>query len=70
MLNYLLSGKSSELGPKMMDRLAKFRHRVFIRELGWSLPTVDDLETDEFVPGCIGCNGRSLRPLERRGWTR
>lgn len=48
MLNYFLSGKSFELGPKMMDRLAKFRHKVFIRELGWSLPTVDGFETDEF----------------------
>lgn len=47
MLNFL-SGTSAELGHDVMCRLAKYRHKVFIQELGWSLPTTDDLELDEF----------------------
>ncbi|HWX11826.1 MAG TPA: acyl-homoserine-lactone synthase [Trinickia sp.] len=44
----MLSGRSAELGPDLMDQLAKFRHKVFIRELGWTLPAVDGLEVDQF----------------------
>jgi acyl homoserine lactone synthase len=42
------SGKSAELGPDTMYQLAKFRHRVFVQQLGWPLPTTGGLESDEF----------------------
>ena len=42
------SGKGDELSLDLKLRLAKYRHKVFIEELGWSLPTVDGLENDEF----------------------
>lgn len=32
----------------MMYRLAKYRHAVFIRKLGWPLPSDDELESDSF----------------------
>lgn len=44
----LLSGKSADLSRETMYRLAKFRHKVFIQELGWSLPTDDGIEFDDF----------------------
>jgi acyl homoserine lactone synthase len=44
----LLSGRSADLSRETMYRLAKFRHRVFIQELGWSLPTDDGIESDAF----------------------
>ncbi|UVS82806.1 GNAT family N-acetyltransferase (plasmid) [Burkholderia glumae] len=42
------SGTGAELSPEMMYRLAKYRHAVFIRKLGWPLPSDDELETDSF----------------------
>jgi len=47
MLN-LVSGKPAELNPELRLQLAKYRHRIFIEDLGWSLPTVDGLECDQF----------------------
>ncbi|RQR30937.1 MULTISPECIES: acyl-homoserine-lactone synthase [unclassified Burkholderia] len=44
----LLSGNSADLSHETMYRLAKFRHKVFIQELGWSLPTDDGIEFDDF----------------------
>ncbi len=44
----LLSGRSADLSREMMYRLAKFRHKVFIQELGWSLPTDNGIEFDDF----------------------
>jgi N-acyl-L-homoserine lactone synthetase len=44
----LLSGRRAELSPETMYQLARFRHKVFIQELGWSLPTTGGLEFDEF----------------------
>ncbi|WP_175710895.1 acyl-homoserine-lactone synthase [Burkholderia ambifaria] len=44
----LLSGRSADLSRETMNRLAEFRHKVFIQELGWSLPTGDGIEFDDF----------------------
>ncbi|MGP8472363.1 acyl-homoserine-lactone synthase [Burkholderia sp. PR2] len=44
----LLSGRSADLSREVMYRLAKFRHKVFIQELGWSLPTDNGIEFDDF----------------------
>lgn len=47
MLNFS-SGNRATLGHEIMHRLARYRYKVFVQELGWALSTVDDLESDEF----------------------
>ncbi|AEA65565.1 acyl-homoserine-lactone synthase [Burkholderia gladioli] len=42
------SGTGAELSSEVMYRLAEYRHAVFIRKLGWPLPSDDELESDSF----------------------
>ncbi|WP_176331181.1 acyl-homoserine-lactone synthase [Burkholderia vietnamiensis] len=44
----LLSGRSADLNRETMYQLAKYRHKVFIQELGWTLPTDNGIEFDNF----------------------
>jgi acyl homoserine lactone synthase len=45
---HALSGKSSELSPALAAALAVYRHKIFIERLGWSLPSQDGMERDQF----------------------
>lgn len=42
------SGCSAELRPALMQRLARYRHRVFVETLGWQLQCRNALEYDQF----------------------
>ncbi|SAL35767.1 autoinducer synthesis protein [Caballeronia peredens] len=44
----LLSGRNADLSCETLHRLQRFRHKVFIEELGWLLPNGDGIESDEF----------------------
>ncbi|MBL8509790.1 acyl-homoserine-lactone synthase [Chitinimonas sp. JJ19] len=44
----MVSGTREQLRGGMEVSLAQYRHRVFIRELGWPLQTEDGLERDAF----------------------
>ncbi|MGQ5524301.1 acyl-homoserine-lactone synthase [Chitinimonas sp. PSY-7] len=44
----MVSGTRAELQEEMEISLARFRYRVFVQELGWPLPTDDELERDAF----------------------
>lgn len=42
------SGCSAELRPTLMQRLARYRHQVFVETLGWQLQCRNALEYDQF----------------------
>lgn len=44
----IVSGNSDHLQPAMMARLARYRHEVFVKRLGWELACVDGREVDQF----------------------
>lgn len=44
----MVSGTREELRVEVEVSLAKFRHRVFVQELGWPLPTENTQERDVF----------------------
>jgi acyl homoserine lactone synthase len=41
-------GGRRELSPEMVDSMHDFRHEIFVRRLGWSLPLMNGVERDEF----------------------
>jgi N-acyl-L-homoserine lactone synthetase len=41
-------GNRNELEPKLLSEMHEFRHEVFIRRLGWSLPLVEKIERDQY----------------------
>lgn len=43
-----VSGASEQLPIGLPVRLAKYRHRVFVEQLGWNLPAFDGMERDQF----------------------
>jgi acyl homoserine lactone synthase len=43
-----LSGQASSLAAGLLRDLARYRHRVFVEELGWALDCQDGIELDQF----------------------
>ena len=41
-------GNRNELAPQLLSEMHAFRHEVFIRRLGWSLPLVEKIERDQY----------------------
>jgi len=44
----MISGTRKQLRAEVETSLAQYRHRIFIQELGWPLPTENGLERDSF----------------------
>ncbi len=45
----IVSGTARELGPGLMQRIGRYRHKVFVEQLGWRLlGGTDGLELDQF----------------------
>lgn len=45
---HFIAGTPHELGPSLMADMARFRHDIFIKRLGWSLQVEDEMELDQF----------------------
>jgi acyl homoserine lactone synthase len=43
-----IADTSAQLGPEVLDGLARFRYQVFVEMLGWQLNTQEGLELDQF----------------------
>ncbi len=41
-------GSCRQLSTKIMSLMHEFRHEVFVRRLGWSLPLLEDTERDQY----------------------
>jgi acyl homoserine lactone synthase len=41
-------GNSRQLSTSIVDLMHEFRHRVFVKRLGWSLPEVNGMERDQY----------------------
>ncbi len=41
-------GNSAQLSTKMVNLMHEFRHDVFVKRLGWSLPVMNGVEHDEY----------------------
>jgi acyl homoserine lactone synthase len=41
-------GSSNQLSTSAMNLMHEFRHEVFVRRLGWSLPLVNGIERDQY----------------------
>ncbi|MEJ0006748.1 MAG: acyl-homoserine-lactone synthase [Steroidobacteraceae bacterium] len=41
-------GGRSELAPEIVSSMHAFRHEIFVRRLGWSLPLVEGVERDQY----------------------
>jgi acyl homoserine lactone synthase len=44
----IVHGNSTNLQPQLMNRAARYRHKVFVEKLGWQLNCHDLLENDQF----------------------
>ena len=44
----IVAGTQITLAHDMLERMARFRYRVFVQLLGWSLPCRDGIELDQF----------------------
>lgn len=44
----ILAGRPGQLTPRLLDDVARYRHRVFVETLGWDLVTEHGLERDQF----------------------
>lgn len=44
----IISGSASRLTRNIVDHVARYRHRVFVDMLGWTLDAHDGLELDQF----------------------
>lgn len=44
----VISGVGAALPEGYYGRMAQYRYRVFVEHLGWSLNSVDGIETDQF----------------------
>lgn len=42
------AGRSGEISSMLINRLAGYRHKVFVEMLGWELQTQNNLELDQF----------------------
>jgi acyl homoserine lactone synthase len=43
-----VAGRREELLPSLVEDMGRYRHKVFVDHLGWSLISSDDVESDEF----------------------
>lgn len=43
-----VAGKRKELPLHLVEEVGRYRHKVFISQLGWPLPSNGDIESDEF----------------------
>jgi acyl homoserine lactone synthase len=41
-------GGRRELSPDIVSSMHEFRHEIFVRRLGWSLPMIEGIERDEY----------------------
>jgi N-acyl-L-homoserine lactone synthetase len=44
----ITSGISSQFESGLLESMHEFRHDVFVRRLGWSLPLIDQTERDQY----------------------
>ena len=44
----IVAGNAQELTPAVMQRIARYRHKVFVESLGWQLRCADGMELDQF----------------------
>jgi acyl homoserine lactone synthase len=45
---HITSGRSCDLSQTLRVALSQYRHKIFIERLGWSLPVVNGMESDQF----------------------
>lgn len=45
---FVLSGDSAELPKGLHSKIAVYRHKIFVEQLGWELHTKDGVELDQF----------------------
>lgn len=43
-----VAGRREELPPRLMEAVGRYRHKVFVSHLGWSLRSSGEVEADEF----------------------
>jgi len=43
-----VAGRRAELPPHLMEAVGRYRHKVFVSHLGWSLQSSGEVEADEF----------------------
>lgn len=43
-----VAGRREELPPHLMESVGRYRHKVFVSHLGWSLRSSGEVESDEF----------------------
>lgn len=42
------AGTVKEWSPHIYPQLLRYRHRIFVDELGWDIPSTDGMESDQF----------------------
>lgn len=42
------TGTRQQLPPQLFEQMGRYRHEIFINQLGWGLNTLNDMELDEF----------------------
>ncbi|ARV20598.1 Acyl-homoserine-lactone synthase [Curvibacter sp. AEP1-3] len=45
---HCVAGRREELPPHLMEAVGRYRHKVFVSHLGWSLRSSGEVEADEF----------------------
>jgi len=45
---HFIIGHKDELSSELLAKLSKYRYEVFIKKLGWQLPTEENVEQDQF----------------------
>jgi len=45
---YVVAGKQEDLGAGLYTKVANYRHKVFVEQLGWQLQAIDNAEQDQF----------------------
>jgi acyl homoserine lactone synthase len=77
---YIAAGRLEELPPEIRTGLGAYRHEVFVRRLGWTIPTSTGNQTSEWdqfdegatvhivalSPGCRDCGCARLMPTTGR----
>ncbi|RZL86032.1 MAG: GNAT family N-acetyltransferase [Variovorax sp.] len=44
----ILAGRPGDMAPRVLEDVARYRHKVFVETLGWDLVTEHGLERDQF----------------------
>jgi N-acyl-L-homoserine lactone synthetase len=45
---YVVTGRQEDLGAGLYTKVANYRHKVFVVQLGWQLQAIDNAEQDQF----------------------